>query len=436
MSNPNSFISVAVIKKTAAELAKHHKAFDSTRFQTLATTGLDGLSIKSRVDHVREALLQTMPTPFPVAATIIERSLAPPTPYDEKGEVSWTQPDGDDGGLQGWMLWALGDYIAKAGIDEPERALKCLHALTQRFTAEFSIRPFLNTHPDVTYKTLMKWIKDPSPHVRRLVSEGSRPRLPWGTHLKSAINDPTPSWPIIRALQDDSSQYVRRSVANHLNDIAKDHPDAVAAWIKEHRVGASEHREALLKHASRTLIKDGHPPTLAAWGIELGFKGKVSVCLLPPSATSSTATSKTKKGDVNKAVEVCMGGSLPFTTEVTSTATTPQDLVIDYTIHHLRSNGKVTPKVFKGWKRMLAPKETVTFQKSHPFKTNATRVLYPGVHKIDIRVNGTTVAEEDFTLLKREEEEVVVATTATKGKRARTASTEEETPRRPPQKRT
>jgi 3-methyladenine DNA glycosylase AlkC len=417
MSNPNSFISVAAIKKTAIELSKQHKAFDAKRFQTLAISGLEGMSIKSRVDHVREALLQTMPTPFHEAATAIEGSLAPPTACDEKGEVSWGQTD-DEKGLQGWMLWALGDYVAKAGINEPERALLCLHALTQRFTAEFSIRPFLVNHSDLTYKTLMTWIKDPSPHVRRLVSEGSRPRLPWGTHLKSAINDPTPSWPIIEALQDDSSQYVRRSVANHLNDIAKDHPDAVAAWIKKHRVGASEHREALLRHASRTLA------TLEAWGIEVGFKGKALIQLLQPPGSAS------KKSN-GKQVEVRMGGSLPFSVEVRSSSTTPQNLVIDYTIHHLRSNGKQTPKVFKGWKRVLGPKETVTFTKDHPFKANATRVLYPGAHRIDIRVNGTTVAEGDFTLLEDQN--------AKGGKRARVQEDgdEEKAPRRrAPQKRT
>jgi 3-methyladenine DNA glycosylase AlkC len=113
-------------------------------------------------------------------------------------------------------------------IDVP-RALRCLHALTQRFTAEFAIRPFIVQHPQRTLATLQRWVHDPSAHVRRLVSEGSRPRLPWGLRLQALVRDPSPTLPLLRALQDDPSAYVRRSVANHLNDIAKDHPALVVA---------------------------------------------------------------------------------------------------------------------------------------------------------------------------------------------------------------
>ena len=150
----------------------------------------------------------------------------------------------------------------------PERALPTLAELTQRFTAEFAIRPFISRHPQPTLDTLARWVHDPSAHVRRLVSEGSRPRLPWGLRLQALVQDPSPTLPLLRALQDDPSAYVRRSVANHLNDIAKDHPDLVARWVGEHRAGASAERAALLRHASRTLIKKGHPEVLAAWGLD------------------------------------------------------------------------------------------------------------------------------------------------------------------------
>ncbi len=114
-----------------------------------------------------------------------------------------------------------------------------LHAITQRFTAEWAIRPFIVAHPALCFATLERWVDDPSVHVRRLVSEGSRPRLPWGLQLKSLIADPTPTLPLLEALQDDASEYVRRSVANHLNDIAKDHPQLIAQWLERHLPGAS-----------------------------------------------------------------------------------------------------------------------------------------------------------------------------------------------------
>src|SRR5439155_5352418 len=130
-----------------------------------------------------------------------------------------------------------------------------------------AIRPFIVRHPALAFATLARWTTDPSPQVRRLVSEGSRPRLPWGLQLKSLIADPSPTLPLLEALMDDESEFVRRSVANHLNDIAKDHPALVAEWIETHLPGASAQRRALLRHASRTLIKRGDARILKAWGL-------------------------------------------------------------------------------------------------------------------------------------------------------------------------
>ena len=128
-----------------------------------------------------------------------------------------------------------------AAWPNPNAALAALHAITQRFTAEWALRPFVQQHPELTFATLQRWARDDSAHVRRLVSEGTRPRLPWGMQLKSLIADPSPTLPLLRVLQDDASDYVRRSVANHLNDIAKDHPDLVVGWLREH-LAASERR--------------------------------------------------------------------------------------------------------------------------------------------------------------------------------------------------
>ena len=330
-----------VNRETVAEAARHlarvRPEFDQRRFTTLALAGLEQLELKARVLHLAAALAQTLPADFAQACDVIEAALAPPLPLDAAGEPAEQEAAARTSGLSGIIIWTLGEFVASRGLDHTSRALACLHALTQRSTAEFAIRPFIQRHPESVFRVLEKWAHDPSAHVRRLVSEGSRPRLPGGLRLQALVADPSPTLPLLRALQDDPSAYVRRSVANHLNDIAKDHPDLVATWVREHLVAAPPARIALLRHASRTLIKAGHPATLEAWGLGRGLSGKAALTL---SARS-----------------VAIGGTLGLTVRLASTATTPQSLVVDYAVHHMRANGARTPKVFKGWKLVLAPGE-------------------------------------------------------------------------------
>jgi 3-methyladenine DNA glycosylase AlkC len=286
--------------------------------------------------------------------------------------------EGHADGLAGWILWPVGEYVARRGMDTPERALTLLHAMTQRFTAEFALRPFVLAHPSLVFHTLSNWVNDPSEHVRRLVSEGTRPRLPWGIQLKPLIADPSPALPLLDALLDDPSPYVRRSVANHLNDIARDHPALVTAFVERHLPGASAERRALLKHASRTLIKQGDVRLLHAWGMGQAFRGTVALALSPK--------------------RLALGGSVQLTVTVTSRARTAQALTIDYRVHHRKANGEASPKVFKGWVVQLAPGATVTLTKRHAVKPITTRRYYAGRHVVDVQVNGTIVADAAFQL--------------------------------------
>jgi 3-methyladenine DNA glycosylase AlkC len=218
--------------------------FDAPRFEALASKDLDALEFKARALHLASALEATLPQDFEHAAQVIEASLRPPGIDDELAVLR----TGDAGWPAGWC--GHGEFVVRRGMSTPQRALQLLHALTQRHTAEWAIRPFIEQHPQIAFATLMTWASDPSAHVRRLASEGSRPRLPWGLQLKGLIADPSPTLPLLRALQDDPSDYVRRSVANHLNDIAKDHPALVLQWLREHLPTATPQRRALLKHAS------------------------------------------------------------------------------------------------------------------------------------------------------------------------------------------
>ena len=371
-----NLINAQTVKAARHHLARAWPAFDGRRFEALALAGLDALEFKARAQHLCDALVATLPEDFAQAADVIEASLAPVADFDPAGEPAATRTS--DAGLAGWVVWPLAEFVARRGLDTPERALALLHALTQRFTAEWSIRPFIAAHPELSFATLQAWTRDPSPHVRRLASEGSRPRLPWGTRLQQLVADPSPTLPLLAALQDDESPYVRRSVANHLNDIAKDHPQLVAAWLERHLHDAPAPRRALLRHASRSLIKAGDTRVLKAWGLGQRFKGTATLTLSPRT--------------------VLLGGSLQLALTLTSTSARRQKLVVDYAVHHVKANGQTAPKVFKGWVLELAAHECRELGKKHVLKPITTRRYHAGPHAIDIRVNGVVVAEGGFAL--------------------------------------
>ncbi|WP_326544069.1 DNA alkylation repair protein [Pseudorhodoferax sp.] len=370
MAEPfKNLINAAGVQQAAARLKKAHEAFDTPRFEALALEGLDTLEMKARAMQIAGALEATLPVPFDAAATLIESVLASPVPPGA--------PAAGDG-LAGWMLWPVGEFVARRGLQSPGRALATLHALTQRFTAEWAIRPFIVAHPALAFATLQRWTTDPSEHVRRLASEGSRPRLPWGLQLKALVADPSPTLPLLAALQDDPSDYVRRSVANHLNDIAKDHPAVVAEWLETHLPGAPAARAALLRHASRTLIKAGDRRVLACWGLDRRFAGQAALVLAP--------------------TRLQVGDSLALALTLQSTSRASQKLAIDYVVHHVKADGRLTPKVFKGWTLVLDGHAARTLNKRHSMREITTRRYHPGRHLVEIQINGQRVAEAAFDL--------------------------------------
>jgi len=367
------------VARTGQHLQRVWPAFERQRFERHAAHGLEALEFKARAMQLADALQATLPADFTQAAQVLEASLAPPTPMNALGEPTSLSDAHHDLGLAGWVVWSLGEFVVRQGMGDVPRALQCLHALTQRFSAEFAIRPFIAQQPERALPTLAQWALDPSAHVRRLVSEGSRPRLPWGLRLQALVQNPAPTLPLLRALQDDPSAYVRRSVANHLNDIAKDHPNLVASWVQEHLPSASVQRTALLRHASRSLVKQGHAPTLAAWGLGQGLQGRALLTL--------------------SAEHAAVGGEITLQVTLQSHNGAAQPLVVDYVVHHVRANGGSSPKVFKGWKLTLAPHEQRTLAKRHSLRPVSTRTLYPGTHRVSLCVNGQVVGEACFELL-------------------------------------
>lgn len=361
MAEPfKNLINPAAVRAAARTMAAAWPRFDAARFEQLAGAGLEALELKARAMHVCAALEATLPQDFVQAAAWLRAAMT-----------------GDDG-LKGWILWPVGEYIARHGQAQPALALELLRTLTPRFTAEWAIRPFIERHPELSFRTLARWTADPDEHVRRLVSEGSRPRLPWGLQLKGLIADPSPTLALLERLQDDDSAYVRRSVANHLNDIAKDHPALVAAWVEAHLPDAPPERRKLLRHACRTLIKAGDARVLKAFGLGRALKGQVSLAVTPR--------------------RIVLGEAITLQLELRSTARRGQPLVIDYAVHHVKAAGHSAAKVFKGWKLELAPGETRVLTKRHAIKPITTRTYHAGHHRVDLRVNGRVLAEAGFDL--------------------------------------
>jgi hypothetical protein len=196
--------------------------------------------------------------------------------------------------------------------------------------------------------------------------------------LKGLIRDPSPTLPLLLRLQDDPSPYVRRSVANHLNDIAKDHPQLIVQWLAEHLKDGPPARRALLKHACRTLIKQGHPQVLKAWGLGAPLRGEVTLALAPK--------------------KLSVGESLTMTVQLRSSAARAQTLVIDYAVHHVKASGETTPKVFKGWTLQLGAHEQLNLHKRHSMRVVTTRRYHPGRHEVDLRINGQVLARAFFQL--------------------------------------
>ena len=226
--------------------------FDAKRFRTEALRGLEPLELMQRAAHLASALQAQLPADFALAGPLVLASLGPP--------LSVTAGNG----LAPFFYLPHSQLIATAGVESPVVGLQACYELTRRFSAEFAIRPFLLRHPEVTLARLAIWASDPDPHVRRLVSEGTRPRLPWAMRLPPFQRDPSPVLPLLERLRDDPELYVRRSVANHLGDIAKDHPQLVFElchqWLREAAGYPPERRKArhwLIRHAVRLPAKQG-----------------------------------------------------------------------------------------------------------------------------------------------------------------------------------
>ncbi len=378
-------LSMQQVRTIALHLSKqlNTSSFNQEAFCITIEAKLDSLELKQRAQFIADEIHKVLPAELELRYQMI-RGMLHTRPH---ANLKVSQ-ESDENGLCGWVMMPLGMVVAQHGLDDFDLSLNLLKDMTAYFSSEFDIRPFIIADQNKALAIISSWVNDEDYHVRRLVSEGTRTRLPWAMQLPTLIKDPSPVIPLLTALRDDEEEYVRRSVANHLNDIAKDHPDLIANiakdWLKGENTPTSKeinnNRLRLVKHACRTLIKQGHADTLAAFGIE------------PANVTLESLT------PLNK--EVKIGGSLNFELILRSNSEKEQTLVIDYLIHHKKANGTLAAKVFK-WKTLnLSPEQTLRIEKNHSFKIITTRKYYSGSHAVSVRINGADYGFCQFELIK------------------------------------
>jgi 3-methyladenine DNA glycosylase AlkC len=366
MSEASAFknlINKNVVKTIALDISKSYPAFNSKDFiKTVAK--LDALELKARVQHISSVLKTYLPKEYKQAIKIICEVIK----MDH---------------LSGFALWPFSEYISHYGLDDFETSMQAMYILTQKFTSEFAVRPFFIKDQEVVLRYFNKWATDKNHHIRRWVSEGSRPLLPWGMKLQNFVADPTPTLQLLDKLKYDDELYVRKSVANHLNDISKHHPkkviETISTWEKNCPTNQSVKIQWIKKQALRTLIKKGDQNALKLMGVKGVAKVNISQLAL------------NKKN-------IQTGEHLEFSFELSSKSNKPQKLVIDYLIHFVKSNQKLKAKVFKLKTITLESKSKIIIQKKHSMRLITTMDYYPGEHLISIQINGKVLINKTWIL--------------------------------------
>ncbi len=350
--------------RIAAMVRRAWRKFDTTAFLQQVEPGYESLELMARGQRIAEALQAHLPQDVPRALGVLVDSMDPPMGLDAAGE-----PDAGDRPYSAFLYLPHSIYIGTHGLPHFEAAMAAQHALTQRFTAEFCIRPYLLHHQGDTLARLREWAQDDNAHVRRLVSEGTRPRLPWAPRLPAFQANPQLALPLLNALKDDPSSYVRRSVANHLGDIAKDHPDLAVGTARTWLLGAPAPREALVRHGLRFLIKRGDAGALDALGVGHAVALDVRAARVVPARAR-------------------IGDKVRIEAELHNPTPQAQRVLADIKVHYVKAHGGAAPKVFKLQTLDIPPGATVAVGKTLSLQQMTTRTHYPGAHQVELVLNG------------------------------------------------
>jgi 3-methyladenine DNA glycosylase AlkC len=368
-SSPQAFklyFDGSLARDLGTAIQRVHPRFDIESFVRQVDAGVGPLELKARVALITDLLHEHLSLSYPEAIDVLVSTL----PSDL----------GENDGMfnDGFQLMPIAFFVERYGLEHFDESVHAMYEITKRHTAEFTIRPFIERYQERLWPILERWTEDPSHDVRRLVSEGTRPRLPWAGQLRQFIAEPGPVIDLLERLRNDESAYVRRSVGNNFNDIAKDHPERVLEVARRWSVGATPETQWIIGRALRSLVKQGHPDALAVLGYrppEIGLNG---LSITPP--------------------EIDLGEAINVAFELTNAQKSTQDLVIDLVLHLVRANGKAGRKVFKFTTTTLAESETRQFSKTLNVRPVTTRRYYAGLHRVDVQVNGVVLDGADFVL--------------------------------------
>jgi len=356
----------ALLQQIAHSISRYFPQFETTAFLAIEPQLADR-EMKARVHLIRDALAACLPKNYPEALNILVSVLK-------------------ENQLKGFSVWPVAEFIQTYGLNYPDISLDALAIVTQHFTSEWAVRPFIKQYPQQTMMFLLECARSENVDIRRWASEGTRPRIPWGEQLPAFIQDPSETREILEVLKFDPELYVRKSVANHLNDITKDNPDYVIQLLNDWKQQAAISTDTkkvdwIIKQALRTLIKKGHPDALSLIGVQFGAE----VVLDEFSVKNSV---------------IRLNESLEFTTQLRSISSQSQNIVLDYVLHFMKANNLTSPKVFKLRTFSLPPKGVIRINKKHTVKKITTRQYYEGIQYIEIQVNGKSLRKEQWVIEK------------------------------------
>ncbi|MEZ4301319.1 MAG: DNA alkylation repair protein [Polyangiaceae bacterium] len=371
MAEPlKTFFSAALVRRLAGEIASVEPAFRASAFITQATAGLEALELIDRGKHIAAALGDHLPPDYPSAIGILLRSLGAEHAKEELVGA----------GMAPFFYLPHVLFVAQRGLEHFDLSMNAQYELTKRFTAEGSIRPYIARDPERAFRFLRTWARDSNAHVRRLVSEGTRLRLPWASRVEWLDRNPTRVIELLELLKDDPTTLVRRSVANNLNDLGKVHPQLLVTTCTAWMADPSAERRALIEHALRSAVKRGEAGAL---GI-LGFGGKASVSVEDIEFEPAT---------------VAIGGHVEVSFTLRSKARRAQDLLVDLAVHFVKANGKGSPKVFKIKRVALPPGGEAKLRAKISLAVHSTRKPRPGRHAVDVLVNGQSIPAGAFEVV-------------------------------------
>ncbi|MCK5334762.1 MAG: DNA alkylation repair protein, partial [Gammaproteobacteria bacterium] len=351
------YLNIDFFQQLSTDLKTVYPTLNKNKFYQQCIKPLDSLELKQRITHTTQTVASHLPQNYKKSINVL---------YDFSEII--------DEKL-GYLF--MPEFVATFGKHDFKTSIKALRDFSEHSSSEFAVRDFINLDLEHTLKHMLEWSENDNEHIRRLASEGCRPRLPWASKLPQIIEQPALSWPILNKLKNDPAKYVQKSIANHLNDISKDNPEWMIKKIS--RWNQKNHNTAwIIRHGCRSLIKQADPTTLEFFNY------------LKPSIKLSRFKLSTDS--------LRLGESLDLSFDISSTSNITQNIVIDYSIYYLKKNGRHQPKVFKLKSFEIAAKASHKISKTHRFQALTTRKHYAGEHWLEIIINGKHLHKQTFQL--------------------------------------